>query len=140
MRGVRVRQSGEPQRARGQQLVVGDDEGGRRVPHVDAAGCEPLELAGAAFDAVELLAHVEARERDVSRLEERQRALRVEELRVVPTPAGGCDERVVRRAAPVGDDGELHGRIVQAERAPLGLDPVKRRCRSRYAFATGSSR
>jgi len=49
---VRVRQAGEPERASGQQLVVGDDEGAWRVPHFHAAGREPLELAGAAFDAV----------------------------------------------------------------------------------------
>ena len=125
-RGVRVRQAGEPERARGQQLVVGDDEGCRWVPYVHAAGREPLELAGAAFDAVELLANVEARERDVSRLEERERPVWIDELRL-ETPRPGCrDERVVRRAVPVSYDGELHAEIVRTERAPMGLDPVWR--------------
>lgn len=65
-RRVRVRQSGEPERACGQQLVVGHDERGWRVPHVYAAARESLQLAGAAFDAVESLAHVKpGDERDV---------------------------------------------------------------------------
>jgi hypothetical protein len=33
----------------------------------------------------------------------------------------GGDERVVRRAAPVSDDGELHAEIVRAERPAMGL-------------------
>jgi hypothetical protein len=40
----------------------------------------------------------------------------------------------------VGDDGELHTGIVRPARRPVGFDPVKSWCRSRYAFATGSSR
>ena len=84
-----------------------------RVPHVNAAGREPLELAGAAFDAVELLAHVEPGERNVSRLEERQRPTRLERA-PRRDPRRGCgDERVIRRAAPVGDDGELHAEMVR---------------------------
>ena len=71
VRRVRVRQAGEPERACGQQLVVRDDEGAGRVAYVHAACREPLELAGAALDAVEPLAHVEPGERNVSRLEER---------------------------------------------------------------------
>ncbi len=114
---MRVRQAGEPERARGQQLVVGDDEGCRWVPHVNAAGREQLELAGAAFDAVEPLAHVEPREREVSRLEKRERPVWVEQLRLDTPRAGGGDERVVRRAAPVSDDGELHAEIVRTKPA-----------------------
>jgi len=75
-RRVRVRQAGEPERARGQQLVVDDDEGPGRVPDVHPAGREPLELAGAAFDAVEPLANVEPCERNVPPAEPSQRLLR----------------------------------------------------------------
>jgi hypothetical protein len=39
----------------------------------------------------------------------------------------------------VGDDGELHARIVRTGPCAVGVDPVTSRCRSRY-FATGSSR
>ena len=134
-----MRQAGVPERARGQQLVMGHDESGWRVPHIDAAGREPLQLAGAVLDAVEPLAHVEPGERDVPRLEGRQRSVRVEQLRVETPRARCCDERVIRRAAPVGDDGELHAEIVRARTPSVGVDPVTRRCRSRY-FATGSSR
>jgi hypothetical protein len=144
---VRVRQAGEPQRACGQQLVVGDDEGSGRISHVHAAGREPLELAGAALDAVEPLPHVEPRQRDVPRLEGRQRRVRVEQLGVETPGARRGDERLVRRDAPMGDDGELHAEIVQRERAPRGRYPVKRWCRTRYlaaaafaAFGTGSNR
>jgi hypothetical protein len=144
---VRVRQAGEPERARGQQLVVDDDEGSGRVPDVHAAGREPLELAGAAFDAVETLANVEPREREISWLEQHECPSRGDELRL-ETPGSRCrNERIVRRAASVGDDGELHAEIVQADRPWVGLDPVSRWCRTRYraaaasaAFATGSSR
>jgi hypothetical protein len=136
---VRVRQSGVPERPRGQQLVVRHDESGWRVPHVDAAGHEPLQLAGAALDAVELLAHIEPGERDVSRLEGRQRSVRVEQLGVQTPGARSCDKGVIRRAAPVGDDGELHAEIVRGAQPDVGVDSVTRRCRSRY-FATGSSR
>src|SRR5262245_15700462 len=132
MHRTRVRQPGEPERACGQQLVVGDDERSGRVPDVDAAGREPLELAGAAFDAVELLANVEPRESYVSRLEEPKRPARLDELGVVTQRARCGDERLVRRAAPMSDDGELHAEIVRRERAPVGLDPVKRWCRTRY--------
>ena len=147
---MRVRQSGEPERANGQQLVVGDGEGSGKVPYVHAAGREPLELTGAALDAVELLAHVQARERDVPRLEKRQGPLRIEELRVETPLAGGGDERLVRRAAPMGYDGELHTESVRATSLKVGRDPVSRWCRTRYcgtgaplreaAFGTGSSR
>ena len=90
------------------------------------------------------------RESDVTRFEERQRPVRIDELGVETPALGSRDERVVRRAAPMGDDGELHAEIVRPERAPLGLDPVTQWCRSRYlaaaappraaAFGTGSSR
>src|SRR6185437_14994336 len=99
-----------------------------------------LELADPTLDAVEPVAYVEPSESDVPGLEKRERVPRSEELRVDAPRTRGCDERVVRRAAPVGDDGELHGGIVRSERAAMGRDPVTRRCRSRYAFATGSSR
>ena len=144
---MRVRQSGEPKRPGGQQLVVGDDQGSGRIPYVHAAGREPLELAGAALDAVDALAHVESGERDVPRLEGRQRRVRVEQLGV-ETPGARCgDERLVRRAAPVGDDGELHAEIVRTVRTEVGRDPVTQWCRTRYraaaafaALGTGSSR
>src|SRR5439155_2280054 len=128
---------------------VGDDEGAWRVPQFHAAGREPLELAGAAFEAVELRAHVGPAQSDVSRFEKRQRPARIGELGV-ETPGARCgDERLVRRAAPVGNDGELHAEIVRTERAPMGLDPVTRWCRTRYraaaawpraALGTGSRR
>ena len=132
---MRMRQAGEPERACGQQLVVSDDEAAGRIPHVHAAGHEPLQLAGAAFDAVEPLAHVEPRERDVSRFERRQRHMRLEELRVETQGARRGDERLVRRATPMGDDGELHAEIVRSERPLVGLDPVTRWCRTRYRAA-----
>ena len=86
------------------------------------------------------LAHVESRERDVPGLEERQRAVRLEDLRVDTQGARRGDERIVRRTTPVGDDGELHGGIMRAAGRGMGVDPVTQLCRSRYAFATGSSR
>ena len=142
-----MRQAGEPKRAGGQQLVVGDDESSGRISHVHAAGREPLELAGAALDAVEALPHVEPGQRDVPRLEGRQRRVRVEQLGLQPPGARRGDERLVRRAAPMGDDGELHAEIVRRERARVGLNPVTRWCRTRYvaaaafaALGTGSSR
>ena len=66
-----------------------------------------------------------------------------------PRATRGGDERTIRRAAPVGDDGEPHAEIVRTERAEVGLDPVTRWCRTRYPAAeapfeaplgTGSSR
>src|SRR5262249_58157290 len=104
MRRARVRQPGEPERACGQQLVVGDDERAGRVPDVHAAGRKPLELAGAAFDAVELLANVEPRESYVSGLEKPKRPARLDELGVVTQRARCGAERLVRRAAPIGAD------------------------------------
>jgi hypothetical protein len=136
---VWVRQSGAPERPCGQQFVVGHDESGWRVPHVYAADHEPLQLAGAALDAVEPFAHVESGERDVPRPEGRQRSVRVDQLGIETAGARCGDERVIRRAAPVGDDGELHAEIVSLAPSAMGVDPVTRRCRSRY-FATGSSR
>jgi hypothetical protein len=118
---------------------VGHDESGWRVPHIHAAGREPLQLAGAALDAVELLPHVETGERDVPRFEGRQRPVRVDQLGVETTCQRGCDERLIRRAAAVGDHGEPHVEIVRAAARNVGVDPVKRRYRRRY-FATGSSR
>ena len=60
------------------------------------------------------------------------------------------DERLVRRATPMGDDGELHTEIVRSDRPLVGLYPVTPWCRTRYpaaaaprraaAFGTGSSR
>jgi hypothetical protein len=105
---VRVRQASEPERASSQQLVVGGDESAGRVPHVHAAGCQPLQLAGAALDAVEPVSYVEPRECDVSPLEDRERPVRIDELRVETAGSRRGDERLVRRAAPMGDDGELH--------------------------------
>jgi hypothetical protein len=145
-----MRQAGEPERARSQQLVVGHHEGGRRISDVHAAGCKPLELAGAALDAVEPFAYVEPGQRDVPRLEGRQRSVRVDQLGLETPVTRRGDERIVRRAAPMGDDGELHAEIVRTERTSVGLDPVKQWCRTRYpaaaapsraaAFGTGSSR
>ena len=149
---MRVRQPGEPKRPGGQQLVVGDDECSGRIPHVDAAGREPLQLAGAALDAVEALAHVEPGERDVPRLEERQRRVRLEQLGSSRPQDARCgDERFVRRAAPVGDDGELHaedradcrhcsGRR-SGDAAGVECDPLTMRAERRLpSLATGSSR
>ncbi len=87
---MRVRQAGEPERPCGQQLVVRDDEGAGRIPHVHAAGREPLQLAGAALDAVELLAHVEPGERDVSRLEQRKRPVRLDDRGLEPPGAAAA--------------------------------------------------
>ena len=50
------------------------------------------------------------------------------------------DERLVRLAAPMGDDGELHAEIVRRERAPRGRYLVKRWCRTRYLAAAGACR
>src|SRR5262249_23571216 len=132
---VRVRQAGEPKRARGQQLVVGHHEGGGWISYVDAAGREPLQLTGAALDAVEPLAYVEPGQRDGPRFEGRQRSVRVDELGLETPRARGGDKRLVRRAAPMGDDGELHAKIVRMERTRVGRDPVKRWCRTRYRAA-----
>ena len=81
----------------------------RRVEHLDAFGCERLQLAGAALDAVELLPDVEPGERQIAGLENRKRTLRFEQRSITSARAGGCDERFVGRAPPVGDDGKLHG-------------------------------
>lgn len=105
---LRVRQPGEPENAGGQQLVVCDDERSRRIEQLDAFCCEVLQLAGAAYDAVELLADVQPRERDVPGAEHRERAVRLHDIRVKAAPAGRRDEGEVRGAAPVSDDGELH--------------------------------
>lgn len=124
MRRVRVRQAGEPERPCSQQLVVRDDEGAGRVPDVYAAGREPLQLAGAALDAVELLAHVEPGEGNVSRLEERKGPARIDDLGLEAPADRGGDERIVRRAVPMGNDGELHTKIVLAVTGKMGRDPV----------------
>ena len=75
---MRMRQPGEPENPGGQQLVVSRYECSRRIEHVDAFGCEPLQLAGAALDAVELVPDVEPGERHIAGLEDRERALRLE--------------------------------------------------------------
>ena len=98
---------------------MGNDERAGRVPHVHAAGREPLELAGAAFDAVEPLADVEPAERDISGLEEPERVARDEDLRSRdPRHAAAATSAIVRLAAPMGDDGELHAEIVRGRRRP----------------------
>jgi hypothetical protein len=79
---VRMRQGGEPERPRREQLVVCADERAGRVEHVDARRGEPLQLCGAALDSVELLADVEAPQREVAGLEKAQRLARRQNGRI----------------------------------------------------------
>ena len=76
----RVRQPGPAQQARGQQLVVGEDDRVRPVQHPDARLVEPLERPEPVLDPVERLAHVEPRERDVPAAERQQRLARSQQL------------------------------------------------------------
>ena len=105
---VRVRQAGEAESARGQQLVVRGDERGRAVEHLDAGHRHPLELERAALDAVEPLADVEPPQRDVSRLEDSQGVARGQHGCGDAQRLGGGGERLVRFRAPMGDDDEPH--------------------------------
>jgi hypothetical protein len=74
--------------------------------------------------------------------------VRIDDLGFEAPPDRCGDERVVRRAASMGDDGELHTEIVQLSPGGVGRDAVTRWCRTRYradapfddAFGTGSSR
>ena len=84
--GVRMRQAGEPERARGQQLVVGDDERTGRVPHVHAAGRRAARARSVPRSMPSRPSpHVEPAQRDVPRLEGRQ---------------GACAGRAARTPAP----------------------------------------
>jgi hypothetical protein len=103
---------------------VSDDESAGRVPKVYAAGREPLQFAGAAFDAVKLLPHVEPGEGNVFRLEHREGPARIDDLGFDAPADRGGDERVVCRAVPMGNDGELHTEIVLTSQEGVGRDPV----------------
>jgi hypothetical protein len=56
---MRVRQPGEQEDPGGQQLVVRRHHCSRRIEHLDSFRCEPLQVAGAALDAVEALEDVQ---------------------------------------------------------------------------------
>ena len=74
--------------------------------------------------------------------------MRIDDLGFEAPADRGGDERIVRRAVPMGNDGELHTEIVRGTHRTVGRDPVTRWCRTRYraeapfdeAFGTGSSR
>jgi hypothetical protein len=104
-----MREARATKRARGEQLVVCGDERGRRVEHVDARCRESLELLRARLDPVELFAHVEPPQRDVTRLEDAERVARGQHGCRQTERGCGAGERNVRLALTVSDDDELHG-------------------------------
>ena len=102
-----MRQPGAAEDARGEQLVVREDERVWPVEDANAGLLEPFERPEPVLDAVERAAHVEPRERDVATAERQQRFARGEHLARDPIPARR-GEREVRGARAVRDDGETH--------------------------------
>ena len=88
-------------------------ESGRRVEHVDARGGEPLELLRSGLDPVEVLTHVEPPQRDVARLEIAERVARGQHGCRQAERGCGAGEGNVRLARMMGDDDELHARMVR---------------------------
>ena len=119
-----MRQPRDTQSARGEQLVVRERQRARRVQQVDPCVGEPFELADAALDSVQPLAHVEPPQRDVARLEEAQRVARGQHGRVESQRRGGGDQGLVRVRAALGDDGEPHAVIVGLRTPAMGFAPV----------------
>src|SRR5581483_7994716 len=106
--GVGMRQPGEAECARRQELVVCGDERARTVEHFDAGLGETPELDGTALHPVELAADVEPPQRDVSRLEDSERVAWGQHGCGDAEGLGGGGESQVRLAAPMGDDREPH--------------------------------
>jgi hypothetical protein len=100
-------QAGAAQAPRREELVVGGEERGRRVQHLNARVQEPLEWPESLLDPVEVLANIEARKRYVTVFEGQQRLTWREKLDRFAVPAARR-EGEIRVAWPVGNDRYTH--------------------------------
>jgi len=104
---------------------VGPEQRRRRVQDLHARVGEPFENREPFFGSSQVLAHIEARERDVAGPQRQQGLSRGDQLDRPAVP-GARRQRDVRLARSVGDDGDAHGgtRTLNPRSPPVGISLV----------------